>query len=178
MKYMILAAILPCIVFGIPEDTDMTDYIEVEILPLMGFTAVGMLYTGDEPAKVMILWEDFVQRIDEIPECAPEDDGYGVLLDYNEITGEFSYLAAVAVDTIVSNPEGMMSVDISPGTYAVFTFLFDRLDTIYEFVYFEWLPESGFTHAEGYDFEFYPQNFIPSEEGVLMQLYVSVEETE
>ena len=178
MKYMILAVILPCIVFGIPEDTDMTDYIEIEIHPMMGFTAVGMRYTGDETSEVMALWEDFVPRIDEIPACESEDDGYGVLLDYDRATGEFSYLAAVAVDSAVSIPEGMMSVDISPGTYAVFTFRFDRLDTIYDFVYNEWLPQSGFLHAEGYDFEFYPQNFIPSDEGVLMQLYVSVVETE
>ncbi len=178
MKYIILIVLLPCILLAIPEDTDMSDYIEVEIFPMMGFTAVGMQYTGDDPAELMVLWETFVQRIDEIHGCAAGDDGYGVMIDYDEATGEFSYLAAVAVDTAGTVPEGMMSVDISPGAYAVFTFRFDKLDIIFDFVYGEWLPQSGFTHADGYDFEFYPENFLHSEEGVLMQLYVSVEEIE
>ena len=58
--------------------------------------------------------------------------------------------------------------------YAVFTFPFVLVDEAYGYVYGTWLPESDLALGEGYDFEFYPAEFIPSDEGVLMQLFLSV----
>jgi AraC family transcriptional regulator len=176
MRYLILAVILPALAIADSEEIYLGDFVEVEILPLTGFTVVGMDYTGNDPMEVMALWEEFVQRIGEIPACTPEDDAYGVLTGFDETTGEFGYLACVATDMSGPAPQGMTMLNIAPGTYAVFTFPFEDIEDIYDFVYGEWLPESGYTHGSGYDFEFYPETFIPSEEGVLMQLYVSVEE--
>ena len=176
MKYVILSILLSGIAFAIAEGTDMSDYIEVDILPIMEFRVIGMEYTGNDPSEIMALWEVFVSRVIEITGCAEEDDAYGVTLGYDEDSGEFSYLACVASDMTGPVPEGMMELTIPSGTYAVFTFQFDKLDFIYDFAYNEWIPQSGFTHGSGFDFEFYPEDFIPSENGLLMQLYVSVEE--
>lgn len=60
------------VILAIPEDTNMTNYI------------------GNDPTEVMTLWEEFVPRVAEIQGCAPEDDGYGIILDYDETTGEFT----------------------------------------------------------------------------------------
>jgi len=177
MKYIILSILLSGIVLAIPEDTDMSDFIEVEILPVMGFRVIGMDYTGNDPLEIMTLWEVFVSRINEITVRSEEDDGYGVLLGFDETSGEFSYLACVASDMTEPVPDGMMALIISEGIYAVFTFQFDQLDAVYDFAYNEWIPQSGYAHGSGFDFEFYPEDFIPSEEGVLMQLYVNIEET-
>lgn len=175
MYLIIMAVILPTILAA-SEEPETSELIGVEILPVEGFTVIGMDYTGNNPQDVMALWGEFVLRIGEIPGCQPKEDAYGVLLGYDETSGEFSYLACVVSDMTGSVPEGMLSIDISSGIYAVFTFPFVQLETIYDYVYGEWLPQSAYLRGNGYDFEFYPEDFIPSEEGVLMQLYVNVEE--
>ncbi|MCD4701795.1 MAG: GyrI-like domain-containing protein [Candidatus Aegiribacteria sp.] len=174
MRLIILAVILPAILAA-SEEPAISELVEVEIMPVEGFTVIGMDYTGSDHLEVIALWEEFVHRIDEIPRYSFKDDAYGVLLGYDETTGEFSYLACVQFDMTGPLPDGMMELSIPDGEYAVFTFPFDKLDMIYDYIYGEWLPLSDYTHGNGYDFEFYPEDFIPSEEGVLMQLYVSVE---
>ncbi|OPL19616.1 MAG: hypothetical protein AVO35_09890 [Candidatus Aegiribacteria sp. MLS_C] len=151
---------------------------EVEILPFMGVSVAGMEYTGTDPEGIVQLWTDFVQQADGIPGKYPEDDGYGILMDYDPETGDFTYMAGTAWSGEGELPRGMTSVEIGSGTYAVFTFEFDMVDEIYGFVYDEWLPVSGWVRGGGCDFEYYPEEFVPSDEGVLMQLYVSVEEAE
>jgi len=149
--------------------------VEVEIVTVDGFTVIGMDYHGSNPEEVMTLWEEFTPRIQEIPGVEMDDDAYGVLFGYDVISGEFNYLACVESDMTGPLPQGMMELSIAGGEYAVFTFPFEHLDDIYGYTYGEWLLVSEYEHGTGYDFEYYPADFIPSEEGVLMQLYVSVE---
>lgn len=156
------------------EEVNLSEVIEVEILTIESFSVVGMDYHGSNPEEVMALWEEFVPRIREIPGVEMDDDAYGVLPEYDEISGEFSYLACVESDMTDPLPEGMVMLSIPGGEYAVFTFPFVLLDKIYDYAYGEWLPGSAYTHGEGYDLEYYPADFIPSEEGILMQLFVSV----
>lgn len=158
------------------EEPDISELVEVEITNIEGFTAVGMYCIDTNPEEVMALWEEFVPRIIEIPGVQMDDDAYGVFLAYNEASGEFSYLACVESDMSEPLPEGMAELEITGGEYAVFTFPFVLLDEIFDYAYGEWLPESAYTHGDGYDFEYYPAEFIPSEEGILMQLYVSVKQ--
>lgn len=157
------------------EEVDLSEVIEVEIVTIEEFRVIGMEYSGSDPGEVMTLWEEFVLRIHEIHGVEMKDDAYGVLMGYDETSGEFSYLACVESDMVDPLPEGMMELSISGGEYAVFTFPFELLNEFYNYIYDEWLLVSPYEHGEGYDFEYYPADFIPSEEGVLMQLYVSVE---
>jgi predicted transcriptional regulator YdeE len=160
---------------AIAGDTNSSEQVEVEVTTLEGFTVVGMEYVGSSPEDVMALWEGFVQRIGEIPGAEMDDDAYGVIFGYDAINGEFSYMACVESDMTGPVPEGMRELSVPGGDYAVFTFQFDILDEIYGYIYGEWLPQSEYTHGEGYDFEYYPAEFMPSEEGMLMKLFVSVE---
>jgi len=175
MFRMILAllALLP-ITLAMAGETDFSELVEIETTTIEGFTVVGMEYVGSNPEDVVTLWEEFVQRIDEIPGVEMEDDGYGVILGYDMLSGDFSYMACVESDMTGPIPDGMRELSIPEGEYAVFTFPFDSLDGIYGYVYDEWLPQSEYTHGEGYDYEYYPAEFIPSEEGVLMKLFVSI----
>lgn len=174
--FRIIAALLMLLPISqaLAEEVDLRSVVEVEIVTIEGFTVIGMDYYGSNPEEVMTLWEEFTPRIQEIPGVEMDDDGYGVLFGYDVISKEFSYLACVEFDMASPLPEGMMELSIPGGEYAVFTFPFKLLDEIYGYAYGEWLPESAHTHGSSYDFEYYPADFIPSEEGVLMQLYVSV----
>lgn len=155
-------------------EVNLSEVVEVEISIIEGFNVIGMDYRGSNPEEVMALWEEFVQRIEEIPGVEMDDDGYGVLTGHDVISDEFSYLACVESDMTDPLPAGMVKLSIPGGEYAILTFPFVLLNQIYDFAYGEWLPESAYTRGDGYDFEYYPADFIPSEEGVLMQLFVSI----
>ncbi len=170
---IILMMLIP-INLALAEDPDLRELIEVEITTIAGFTVVGMDYQGSNPEEIMTLWEEFTPRIQEIPGVEMDDNAYGVHLAFDEATEEFSYLACVESDMTGPLPEGMIELGIEGGKYAVFTFPFTLLDDIYAYAYWEWLPVSEYSHGYGYDFEYYPADFIPSDEGILMKLYMSV----
>lgn len=176
MYLVILLLLLQTPGSSAPEETPiLSELVEIEIVTIEGFRVIGMDYTGSNPEEVMALWEEFVPRIKEISGVDMDDDAYGVLFGYDVISGEYSYLACVESDISGPLPEGMMELSLADGEYAVFTFPFSLLGEIYNYAYYEWLPESAYSHGSGYDFEFYPAEFIPSEENVLMQLFISVE---
>ena len=157
------------------EEADLSSVIEVEIVTIEGFTVIGLEIHSSDSTDIMILWEEFTPRIQEIPGVEMDDDAFGVFWGNDEISDEFYYLACVESNMSGPLPDGMIELSITDGEYAVFTFPFEQLDEIYDYIYGEWLPESDQSHGGGYDFEYYPADFIPSDAGVLMQLYVSVE---
>ncbi|MCK5116819.1 MAG: effector binding domain-containing protein [Candidatus Aegiribacteria sp.] len=157
------------------EEVDQSFVIEVEIVTIEGFTVIGSEIHSSDSTEIMTLWEEFVPRIQEIPGVEMDDDAYGVFWGNSEICDEFSYLACVESDMTGPLPGGMIELNIPGGEYAVFTFPFEEVEEAYAYIYGEWLLVSAYEHGAGYDFEYYPAEFIPSDEGVLMQLYVSVE---
>ncbi len=159
----------------IAEEVDLSEVIEVEIVTIEGFTVLGMEIHSSDSLEIMTLWEEFTPRIQEIPGVEMDDDSYGVFWGNDEMCEEFTYLACVESDITGPLPEGMIELNITGGEYAVFTFPFEQVEEAWGYIYGEWLLVSPYQHGAGYDFEYYPAEFIPSDAGVLMQLYVSVE---
>ena len=157
------------------EEVDQSLVIEVEIVTIEGFSVLGLEIHSSDSTEIMTLWEAFTPRIQEIPGVEMDDDAYGVFWGNDELNEDFTYLACVESDITGPLPEGMIELDIPGGEYAVFTFPFEQVEEAWRYIYGEWLLVSAYEHGEGYDFEYYPADFIPSDEGVLMQLYVSVE---
>ena len=156
-------------------EVDISEVIEVEIVTIEGITVLGMEIHSSDSVEIMTLWEIFTPRIQEIPGVEMEDDAYGVFWGNDDISDEFTYLACVESDMTGPLPEGMIMLNIPEGEYAVFTFPFEQVEEAYAYIYGEWLLVSACEHGAGYDFEYYPADFIPSDEGILMQLFVSVE---
>jgi len=169
-----LLMLLP-IIHVFAEDVDISKLIEFEIVTIEGSTVIGLEIHSSDSSEIMTLWEEFTPRIQEIPGVEMNDDAYGVFWGNDEICDEFSYLACVESDMTGPLPEGMIELSIPGGDYAVFTFPFSKVEEAYAYIYGEWLLATSYEHGSGYDFEYYPVDFIPSEEGVQMQLYVSVE---
>ncbi len=157
------------------EEVDLSEMIEVEIVTIEGLTVIGLEIHSSDSTEILTLWEEFTPRIQEIPGVEMDDDAYGVFWGNDEMSDEFSYLACVESDMSGPLPEGMLELNIPGGEYAVFTFPFEKVEEAYAYIYGEWLLVSAYEHGTGYDFEYYPTEFIPSDEGLLMQLYVSVE---
>lgn len=126
---------------------------EPRIVERDGFTVVGMEYFGtNENMEIPLLWNEFFKRIHEITNPSQQGVAYGVC-DGTTETGEFSYLACIAVKDESQIPKGMKSKQITSGTYAVFTHkgTLDKLKETYAEIFTEWLPKSGY---DSYDFDF------------------------
>jgi AraC family transcriptional regulator len=143
---------------------------QIETCP--AFTVVGMRYRGkNENQEVTQLWGQFVQRIPEIRHRDPGGPTYGVMYDYDEATGEFTYVAALPVNEAADLPKGMVSVEIPDARYAVFECTLPTLGETYAQIH-EWLPQSGYEHAATPEYEYYGPAFNPEDPGSTMSIYI------
>lgn len=95
-------------------------------------------------------------------------EAYGVCANTDATTGEFDYYAAVKVTGASKVPPELEHLDIPAQTYAVFTHkvknpnLSQDLPPTFQYIWGTWLPNSGYDHAGGPDFEFYDARFTPN----------------
>ena len=139
------------------------------------FSVVGMKYRGrNENQEIAQLWGEFMPRIAEIKR--PLNDGftYGAMANYDEESGLFDYLAAIAVENIEDIPEDMEGWDIPAQEYAVFTATLPKIMEAYNFAYKEWLPASEYEYNQGYEFEAYGQEFSPEDPESVFFIYMPV----
>jgi AraC family transcriptional regulator len=176
MKYAVLLLVPLAAAFAGMDELAAT--MQVELVTIDDFSVVGLQYVGDSPEGVMALWDEFVQRIGEIPGVEMDDPGYGVILGFDQMSADFTYLACVKACIEGELPDGMRQVVVPGGDYAVFTFPFSLLDQMYGYIYGTWLPESAWMHGDGYDFEYYPAEFETTGDDVLMTLFVTVKPSE
>ena len=176
MKAVTLILLLP-LTLSLAQDTELSEQVDIQMVTVDdSFRVAGMEYQGKDPAEVAVLWDDLLQRLDELPGVQVTDPGYGILLDYDDMSGEFTYMAAVVAEAGDPPPEGMRELVIPAGDYAVFTFDFSLLPQVSRYAYQEWLPLSDYVAGDGYDFEYYPADFDPAGEAATMQIFVSVKE--
>lgn len=125
------------------------------------FTAVGLMYRGKNETKKEIpqLWEQLVPRMQEIKYVSTPRASYGVMGNYDPATGEFDYLASMGVDRVDDLPQGMQRWDVPAQHYAVFECTLKTISPTYDFIYQQWLPQSGRQHGDGPEFELYDEHF-------------------
>jgi len=99
------------------------------------------------------LWQSFSPRKIEI-EHSINNDSYAVeiyptttFFQNFDPTREFEKWAAIAVSKIDEIPEGMQSLAIPEGLYAVFTYKGKPSEVMktFRYIYSEWLPKSEYT---------------------------------
>lgn len=125
------------------------------------FSVAGLHYRGrNADGEVTALWSD-VDEYDEAFEslAGPEPEWFGVCSDFDEDTGQFSYLAGVAVDDDVAIPDEFARVDVPTNEYAVFTLTLDGIANQVDAVHSEWFPSSPSRRASGPEFERYDADF-------------------
>ncbi|MGC9400401.1 MAG: GyrI-like domain-containing protein [Anaerolineae bacterium] len=141
-----------------------------------GFTVVGLKARckGGETGDIPQLWNRLMERMGEIEGLQEESAAYGVMTDYDEDTGQYDYIAAFAVHEARDVPEGMVSVEIPPQTYAVFTATMPTLEETYETIFERWLPQAEYEHAPGPEFELYPPTFDPQDADSQLEIYIPI----
>ncbi len=99
-------------------------------------TIVGMATTATPmtPA-IAALWGSFALRIHEVPFASEPGVRYGLMSDFNQGTGQFEYLAGVAVSEVGDLPQGMTSRTVPAGSYAVFDATLSTLASTFEHIF-------------------------------------------
>ena len=137
------------------------------------FTVVGIKYHGkNQNNEIPQLWTDLGPRMASIPNPIA-GAAYGVCGNM-EANGEFDYVAGFEVESTADVPEGMVHWSVLEQRYAVFTCTLPTLHEALQHIYHAWLPESGYQHANGPEFELYNESFDPQDPSSEMYVYIPV----
>ena len=148
---------------------------EHKIISRPGFTVIGLKHHGkNENNEIPQMWGEFMPRAGEIKHVVNPHVAYGVCGKMDESTGEFDYVAGFEVDSIADIPEGMVSWEMPERTYAVFTCTLPTLGETFQQIYKTWLPQSGYQHADGPEFELYDENFDSQDQSSEMYIYIPI----
>ena len=140
----------------------------------MRIVGVSAQCTFENNAAIPGLWQQFNAREDEVADVP--GPAYGVCCDADD-TGNFRYVAGMAVDRDVSVPKGMDDVTIPAGRYAVFTHaghISDLPKTVYS-IWNKALPDSGLRLRQAPDFERYDARFDPQTGRGQVEIWIPVE---
>lgn len=152
---------------------------ETSIVNLPAMRVVGMAYVGrNENAEIAAMWGEFSRRFDDVQGKICPSVKLGVCGDARE-DGSFRYVAGFHVEADAPVPDGMAVSDVPAATYVVVTqrgVLSDErsgLGAALNFVYREWLPQSGYQRAATPDLEWYDERFSDREDSE-MDVYTPI----
>lgn len=92
---------------------------EPEIVSRPAFTVVGVKYRGqNKQSEIPALWHRFAPTISRVPRRVNPHEAFGVTGNHDPRTGDFDYVAGVAVETPPEIPEGMVAWDVPTQTYS------------------------------------------------------------
>lgn len=113
----------------------------------------------------------------------PKHGEYGICVNTNMETDEFSYIFGVEVTSFDRATEEMYQLEVPAATYAVFTTppvedanFVNSIQGTWKYIFEEWFPGSGYEFDDKkLDFEFYDERCHPWEyEKMCMEIYVPV----
>lgn len=144
---------------------------EPKIVTKPAFTVVGLMYFGkNEQNEIPGMWDKLNPRYEEIQHKT--GPAYGVCGDMEE-DGRFHYLAGFEVSAAQDLPPGMEKWTVPEQQYAIFPCSLKTIHETYQYIFETWLPQSGYTRADGPDFEFYGKEFdMATGEGMAIYLPV------
>lgn len=139
------------------------------------FAVAGPRYYGkNENNEIKQMWDERWPEIEQVPHQVNPAVCYGVCIMGEEADGPFTYIAGMEVDQVEELPEDLARVELPEQTYAVFRTTLPEIGQRYQYIYGEWLPQSGYERAPGPEFELYDDTFDPQNPQSLFDLYIPV----
>lgn len=125
------------------------------------------------------LWDDFMPRVEEVADGV-EGVCYGVIRQAEPEGELLEYTAAVQVPSAPREdlPPGMDYLRVSGGRYAHFTHRgrAERVDQTVNYIYSNWLMQSGMQHSYGPDLEVYDDRWSANSEASVMEYAIPLAE--
>ena len=149
---------------------------EPKIVTKPAFKVVGMKYHGKRGGdEIKDLWGAFMGRMHEIIYSIGDQVSYGVSTNFDNETKVFDYIACIPVELIEEVPQGMVSLDVPQGTFALFTTTLPTMMETYDYAYHTWLPQSGYAKADQPDYEEYGPSFDPADPNSEFLFYIPLQ---
>lgn len=104
-----------------------------------------------------------------------DDDNYGLCSPTSSEKSCFDYAIGILCDAKTPVPDGLKIWTIAEGLWAVFPCIGDDescMDGVWEKIYREFLPQSGYEMRSYADFEYYPAH----RDGVFCEIWVPIQE--
>lgn len=70
--------------------------------------------------------------------------------------------------------EGMAEMKVEPQTYAVFETTMADIQTTTKRIFSEWMPNSGYEHAESAEFEYYPDGDMSDDAQYMAEIWIPI----
>jgi len=125
--------------------------------------------------KLPPLWADFLQRVNDI-ENIVEGSAYGVVQQTNSKTDHLEYFAVIEISALGYFPDDMICIEIPSSCYAKFTHKgnVNSLNNTVNYIYSNWLIQSGKRHTYAADLEIYDANYIPNSDKSVMYYAIPI----
>lgn len=148
---------------------------EPRIVQRDGFRVVGMrITTNPMTPEIPALWKKFAPRMGDMADTAEPHVSYGVMQNFDHEKGTLEYMAGMSVTGRAHIPDGMVSMDVPPNTYAIFEATLATIEAVFSHIYQTWLPQSGYEHVKAPYFERYDEQFDPADRTSLIEVYIPV----
>jgi AraC family transcriptional regulator len=135
-------------------------------------TIVGLnIRTKPMAPEIPALWPRFVARIPEIENPVEKNVAYGVM---RPLSDALLYMAGIAVSELGRIPDGMESVAIPAGNYAVFSYPISQLGKGFGEIYNKLLPASGLRVLPGPSLEHYGADFKAHDPNAPVGIWIPV----
>lgn len=140
-------------------------------LPVIGFEIRTTTQDGRNHREIPAFWDRVIQSgdIERIPGRLRKKTLLGICLD-GEKSGAFTYLIAAEARAEGALPKGMVRRTIAASRYAVFTArgpMPESIPQAFQYIFGEWLPDSGYRQADGAVIEWYDERFHKGDEAEL-----------
>lgn len=133
--------------------------IEKKAFKVTGIVAKISTSSGDHNMRISKFWDECYAdgTIEKLLTIDNRHNLLGVTLEFDYINNEITYMIGIE-DINNTEPNGFETVYIQSSTWAVFTStgpLPDALKNLWQGIFQEWYPETGFEHADGPEMEVY-----------------------
>jgi len=139
--------------------------------------SVSMSFAENKTAE---LWQHFIPRIKEINQRSSENKVSMQLYDTDHFlqfnpTKKFTKWAAVEVEQVEKLPEGMESILMPGGLYAIFHYKGSSNDpNIFQYIFSQWLPSSGYQLDDRPHFEILGERYKNNDPNSEEDIYIPI----
>lgn len=142
---------------------------------VVGVPEVVSMVGGENFRRIPLIWDEFpperfaaLERV-----CDPKHPGTLGLMHMGDRMESMTYWIAVISEATALEP-WMQSRTVPAATYAVFETTMKDLQDTTRRIYAEWMPGSGYEHADSDEFELYPPSEDMEDPTYLCEIWVPV----
>ncbi|MDP5275736.1 GyrI-like domain-containing protein [Chengkuizengella axinellae] len=151
-------------------------FVKKDEFKIAGLECRAIMKENEDQQELGQLWGAFMGMLPKIENKKNENVTYGLSFDFDQQTGEYSYVSGVEIDdSNISLPDKVVVKTIPASRYAVFTYKGDMsgVGAAFKYIYETWLPQSGEVPAADFSFEIYDERFLgPENENSETEIYI------